>query len=324
MSPGTRRWTPSVAFLAMLASLGVLASRVVGQAPGASGRNPALVGAIDFHVHQIPDSENWRIDSIDLAREAKSRGMRGAVLKSHWHSTAEVAYLVRKEVPGFEAFGGIGLSRATGGVNPAAVEDMAKVTGGYGKVVWMPTLEAEAGVRANPAGANRPFVPVARNGELLPEVKETIGVIGKYNLVLETGHSSPVESLMLVREGHRQGLKHMVVTHAMSGGTPLTIAQMKEAAKEGAIIELVYVHSLTIPELRRTARFTMADVAEAVRQVGAASIILSTDMGQVGIMLPPDGMAGFAAGLKAQGISDRDLALMMKENPARLLDLPVQ
>src|SRR5579864_2650006 len=133
MSPGTRRWRSSLAFLAMLASLGVLASRVIGQAPGASGRNPALVGAIDFHVHQIPDSENWRIDSIDLAREAKSRGMRGAVLKSHWHSTAEVAYLVRKEVPGFEAFGGIGLSRATGGVNPVAVEDMAKVTGGYGK-----------------------------------------------------------------------------------------------------------------------------------------------------------------------------------------------
>src|ERR1700680_398180 len=206
-SPETRRWTLWMAVLAMLASFGVLASRVVGQAPVASSRNPALVGAIDFHVHQIPDSENWRIDSIDLAREAKSRGMRGAVLKSHWHSSAEVAYLVRKEVPGFEAFGGIGLSRATGGVNPAAVEDMAKVTGGYGKVVWMPTLEAEAGVRVNPANANRPFVPVARNGELLPEVKETIGVIGKYNLVLETGHSSPVESLMLVREGHKQGLR---------------------------------------------------------------------------------------------------------------------
>ena len=68
----------------------------------------------------------------------------------------------------------------------------------------------------------------------------------------------------------------------------------------------------------------MADVADAVRQVGAASIVLSTDMGQVGIMLPPDGMAGFAAALKAQGITDRELDLMMKQNPARLLDLPVQ
>src|SRR5437762_1882891 len=99
---------------------------------------------------------------------------------------------------------------------------------------------------------------------------------------------------------------------------------MQEAAKDGAFIEIVYVHSLTIPELRRTALFSMADVAEVVRKVGAVSIILSTDMGQVGIMLPPEGLAAFASGLSGQGISDRDLDRMMKENPARLLDLPVQ
>ena len=45
------------------------------------------MGAIDVHVHSIPDSETWRIDSIDVARLAKSRGMRGLVLKSHWEST---------------------------------------------------------------------------------------------------------------------------------------------------------------------------------------------------------------------------------------------
>jgi hypothetical protein len=311
MRPETRQRVLGVAALAVLGSWGVFASRDFDQSPGSSQRNPALVGAIDFHVHELPDSENWRIDAIDVARDARSRGMRGTVLKSHWHSTAEVAYLVRKVVPGFETFGGIGLSRATGGVNPAAVEDMAKVTGGYGKVVWMPTSDASS-------------VPVSRNGELLPEVKETIGVIGKYNLVLETGHSSPEDGLLLLREGHRQGLKHMVVTHAMSLAVPMTLPQMQAATKEGAFIEIVYVHSLTIPALKRTPRFSIADVADAVRKLGAASIVLSTDMGQVGIMLPPDGMAAFAAGLKTQGISDHDLDLMMKENPARLLDLPVQ
>ena len=311
MRAETRLRVMSRTVLAVLVSFGVLASRGIGQSQGASNRNPALVGAIDFHVHELPDSENWRIDAIEMARDAVSRGMRGAVLKSHYHSTAEAAYLVRKVVPGFEAFGGIGLSRATGGVNPAAVEDMARVTGGYGKVVWMPTSDSSR-------------VPVSRNGELLPEVRETIGVIGKYNLVLETGHSSAEEGLLLVREGRRQGLKHMVVTHAMSLATPMSLSQMQAAAKEGAFIEIVYVHSLTIPELKRTPRFSMADVADAVRKVGAASIVLSTDMGQVGIMLPPDGMVGFAAALKAQGISDRELDLMMKQNPARLLDLPVQ
>ena len=133
-----------VLMLAVCAVLGGVIGRHVRADAPQSARAPAdesLTGAIDVHVHQIPDSENWRIDAIDIAKLARARGMRGLVLKSHWESTASVAYLVRKEVPGIEVFGGLGLSRASGGVNPAAVEEMAKVTGGYGRVVWMPTLE---------------------------------------------------------------------------------------------------------------------------------------------------------------------------------------
>jgi len=37
---------------------------------------------------------------------AKSRGMRGMVLKNHYEPTASLAYVVRKEVPGIEVFGG--------------------------------------------------------------------------------------------------------------------------------------------------------------------------------------------------------------------------
>jgi microsomal dipeptidase-like Zn-dependent dipeptidase len=102
----------------------------------------------------------------------------------------------------------------------------------------------------------------------------------------------------------------------------MTIAQMQAAAAEGAFIELVYVHTLTIPELKRTANFTISEAAEAIRKIGAASVILSTDMGQVGIALPVDGLASFAAGLRAQGFTNGDLDRMMKENPARLLGLP--
>jgi hypothetical protein len=306
---------------ALLAAVSVwIGSRDTSAQP--AGADRSLAGAIDVHVHSIPDSETWRIDSIDVAKLARSRGMRGLVLKSHWESTAMLAYVVRKEVPGIEVFGGIGLSRATGGVNPAAVEQMAKVTGGFGRVVWMPTLESEHGVRSS-ASPNRPFVPVSRDGVLLPEVKQVIGVIAKHNLVLATGHSSAEEDLLLVREGHAQGAAHMIVTHAMSRPIRMSMAQMQEAARLGAFVEIVYVHSLTIPELRRTAVYSAADVAAVIREVGAGSIILSTDMGQVGIALPPDGLAAFAAALAAEGISARDLDRMMKENPARLLGLPV-
>ncbi len=314
-----RRLLTAVLLCAAASSPGSVGEWRVAAQANAPRADDWLSGAIDVHVHSIPDSETWRVDSLDVARLAKARGMRGLVLKSHWTSTAMLAYIVRKEVPGFEVFGGIGLSRATGGVNAAAVDEMARVTGGVGRVVWMPTLESEHGARQS----GRPFIPIARDGALLPEVKDVIGVIAKHNLVLATGHSSAEEDLLLVREGQRQGVQHMVITHAMSRPILMTVPQMQEAAKLGAFIEIVYVHSLTIPELKRTAAYSLADVAAVVRSVGPRSIILSTDMGQVGIPLPPDGLAAFAEGLHAQGISEADLKLMLKDNPARLLGLPV-
>src|SRR5579872_6905871 len=153
----------------------------------------SLDGVIDIHVHADPDSIPRSIDAIDLAKLAKSRGMRGLVLKSHYEPTASMAYIVRKEVPGIEIFGGIDLNRSVGGVNPAAVERMILMKGGWGRVVWFPTFDAENQVRDS--HENRPFVSVSRNSQLLPEVKEVITLAAKHNLVVETGHSSAEECL---------------------------------------------------------------------------------------------------------------------------------
>ena len=46
------------------------------------------------------------------------------------------------------------------------------------------------------------------------------------------GHSSPVEGLMLVREARKQGVEHVVVTHALTPPVRMSIAQMKEAGAE--------------------------------------------------------------------------------------------
>src|SRR5437899_2741965 len=177
-----------------------------------SARAQTLNGAIDMHAHSYPDGVPRSIDAIDLAKLAKSRGMRAVVLKNHYEPTASLAYIVRKEVPGIEIFGGISLDLTVGGVNPAAVEWMTKVKGGYGKVVWMPTFDSENQVKSSKA--NRPFDSVSRVGKLLPETVQVIAIIAKNNLVLETGHSSPAEALMLIREAKQQGVQNIVVTHA--------------------------------------------------------------------------------------------------------------
>jgi Family of unknown function (DUF6282) len=275
----------------------------------------SLNGVIDIHVHCDPDSVPRSIDAIDIARLAKNRGMRGLVLKNHYESTASLAYLVRKEVPGIEIFGGIDLNRTVGGINPAAVERMTMVKGGWGRFVWMPTFDAENQVRYSKE--TRPFVAVSRNGELLPEVREVIGLIAKHHLVLATGHSSPAEGLLLIGEGRRQGVEHMVVTHAMLAPVQMSIAQMREAAAQGAYIEFVY-NALIGPNKM----LELSDYARAIREVGPASVILSSDLGQANNPLHPDGLQTFFAGLKQSHFTDAELTQMTKTNPARLLGLP--
>src|ERR1700676_4294961 len=125
--------------------------------PQRPARAQTLTGAIDIHAHSDPDGTPRSIDAIDLAKLAKSRGMRAILLNNHY-APRPLGFIVRKEVPGIEVFGGISLDLTNGGVNPAAVEWMTKVKGGYGRVVWMPTFDSESQVKRQ--NQQRPFARV--------------------------------------------------------------------------------------------------------------------------------------------------------------------
>ena len=266
----------------------------------------ALTGSVDIHMHTHPDVAERPVDAFDAARVAKSHGLRAIVLKNHHEPTAAQAYLVRQVVLGIEVFGGITMDLTNGGVNPAAVEHMAGVKGGFGRIVWMPTYDAEAVVRASRQN-NRPFARVSRNGELLSETKAVLAIIAKHGLVLATGHVSPAEGLMLVREARRVGVQHIVITHAMDNDW--TVPQMQEAAQMGAFIE--FAKPLGNP--------TVDQYAEGIRKVGPQFCIVS----QAGVShLPPELVGAFVVALRERGFSARELDVMMKENPARLLALP--
>ena len=274
----------------------------------------SLSGVVDIHVHSDPDSVPRSIDAIEIAKLAKARGMRSLVLKNHYEPTASLAYLVRKEVPGIEIFGGIALNRTVGGINSAAVQRMTMVKGGWGRVVWMPTFDSENQVRFSKE--NRPFVSISRGGALLPEVKEVIGLIAKHQLTLATGHSTPAEVLMLIREARAQGVQRIVVTHAMLAPVQMSIAQMREAVQLGAKLEFVY-NALIGPNKM----FEIGQYAEAIRQVGVNACILSSDLGQAGNPLHPDGLLAFFVALRGEGFSAAEIETMSKRNPAKLLGL---
>ncbi len=276
--------------------------------------NRCLENVIDIHCHCGPDSIDRQIDALGLAEMALAYGMRGFVLKNHFEPTASQAYLVRKLMPQIAAFGGIALNLAIGGMNPRAVEHMAMVAGGWGRFVWMGSLDTESQVRYT--REDRPSVAVSRNGRLLPEVEDVLGVIAEHQLVLATGHCTTEEGLLLIHEARRRGVGKILVTHAMMAPTHMSIACMCAAADLGAFVEFVYNGLIGVHK-----EFEPRDYAEAIRAIGPERCVLASDLGQAANPPHPEGLIAFFSAMKQEGILQSEIDRMSKQNPALLLGL---
>jgi len=62
-------------------------------------------------------------------------------------------------------------------------------------------------------------------------------------------------------------------------------------------------------------------IAERIKAVGAAHVVMATDYGQIDSPPAPEGMRWYIAQMLECGISPGDVELMTKGNPARLLGL---
>ncbi len=282
-------------------------------------------GVIDMHVHSHPDVFGRNLDDIDVAQLAKARGMRGILLKNHVAETASRAALVMKVVPGIEVWGGVVLNRAVGGINPDAVEWMHRTYGGRGKVVWLPTFESDKHVKTLSKPDARGLV-VTPGGQVIPEMEAILKIIARENLLLATGHVHPEEIIAVVRRGRELGVKNMLVTHGFTNVPGLTMAQAKQVADMGAVIEVCFLQFLAgpnapLPFLTHWTQVNAKHVAQAVKEIGSKSLVISSDLGQSSNMTHPDGIEAAIAAMKREGISDADIDVMMRKNPARLLGL---
>jgi len=307
-----------------LASAPTAISQPVGF-PAAPPKVSPAQGAIDFHVHSEPDVFGRSMDDIDVAVLAKRKGMRALVLKNHVTMTADRAVLVMKVVPGIEIFGGVVLNNAVGGINPAAVEWMYRMSGGRGKVVWLPTFDSDMHIKTL-VDAKGSGIVVAPNGVVTPQLEEVLKIIARENLVLATGHIHAEEVVAVVRRARELGVKNILVTHALTNIPGLNMEQVKQVTQMGAYIEYCYLQSMTGPDaqhawMKHWSKVSLKDLAGVVREIGAKSLVLSTDLGQHANMTHPDGMEDMITGLLKEGVSQADIDLMVKRNPARLLGL---
>ena len=269
-----------------------------------------LTGVIDFHVHAGPDSRPRSLNDVEAVRLAQAAGLRGVVLKNHFTMTADRALLAMNYVEDLEIFGGVVLNRAVGGINPEAVRQMVAFDGGRGKVVWLPTFDAEFYVTRE--GGASPFVRVVENGTPVSSLIEVFSLIAEHGLVLAMGHSSPEEVILLIDAAKRQGVDRILVTHVF--GQDASRDQMMQMAANGAVMELDWlaVYSGTL---------SITDYTSAIRELGAEHFLISSDLGQAGNPAHADGLRSFIRALRESGLNDSEIDLMARRNPARLLGL---
>jgi hypothetical protein len=284
-----------------------------------------LRGAYDTHMHISPDVVERKIDDISLARKFGELGMAGFVLKSHYGSTAERASVVRAAVPGINVLGAIALNRAIGGINPLAVEIAAREGA---RTVWLPTVDSvnESHEREAPPGAKVPVwvklqlelreqgieippVPVVdeRDGTVLPELREVLGMIARHKMLLATGHLGRDEIFAVVDAALEEGVRDIVITHPEFPSQDLSVDDQKQLADRGALLERCF----TTPH---TGKVTWERWIENIRAAGPENSVLSTDLGQV--FNPPveDGMALMVDRLLDAGFEEEEVYVMAVVN----------
>jgi len=277
--------------------------------------DPVLKGAIDIHAHYGPDVYMRQWDVFEIARRAQEHGLRGIVIKSHWGESAGLAQLTQKyAAPNLDVWGGLALNTTVGGINPMTVRFFAETEGGRAKVLWMPTHDAEHEVKYTKQ--QRPYVRVSQDGELLPQVLEVLDLVKKYDLTLATGHVYVWEMLAIMREAKARGIDRIIVTHPGLGPmfTDPTVEQLQQAVELGGMVEVV------ASELFRDMR---PQVVQMMRTIGPEHIILSTDSGLIGTPNHTDALVLAANILREDGFTEEQLNMMFKDNPAKVLGLPI-
>jgi len=276
-----------------------------------------MKGAIDIHIHIGPDPNRpRRVNGYEAAVQAKEVGMRGVVFKSHDYNTTPLAYTVQKLVSGIELYGGVCLDVEVGGLNPAAVEAAGKLGS---KIIWMPTFSSKNDMeKKNLPGQG--ITILDQNGQILPVVREILELIKHYGMTLATGHLSTREIFELLKCTDSVGLERVVITHPLSIGVGPTasIEEQRQMMRKGVFFE--HCFTATMPN---SDRLDPGKIAEAVRAIGAEHCILSTDFGQIFNPPPAEGMRMYIETMRRFEITDDEIILMIRTNPAKALGLPV-
>jgi len=302
-------------------------SPVIFQGPGTPLKAPLfdpdrtrklMDGAIDVHIHGAPDAYSPRTgDELEFAIQACQAGMGAVVFKSASEGGSRTAWLVQKVVNQWadehnkrriDVFGGVVLNYAVGGLNPEAVLVSARLGGRY---VWMPNVDASYQYKFwdKPGGID----VLDEKGNMVPILKSIFSLIAEGDMVLGICHQTVKERFVLIDEAKKAGIKRIEIVHANSPVPHgMTVEEQKIAAEKGAYVGL-YCFGLRVP------LFDMDLALKVIKVVGPDHLVVGTDLGNIGEVMPVDAMRTFITRLLVAGIPDEDVEKMVKTNARTLL-----
>ncbi len=282
-----------------------------------------LEGAVDIHVHSIPDPEidvGW--DQLEISKKCMDIGMSAVVFKAHTIPTAATAYYVQQSIDEYarvsgkkpiRVFGGVTLNFYQGGLNPAAVEMGAQLGG---KVVWLPSHDSAHHKRV--MGATGGIELLDRNDKPVPELYQIFEIIAQHDMILDPCHAGTKQRLVVIHEAKKVGVEKFVVTHPNWNVTKATRDQMVEMANMGAYIGIFMYGD--VPNFNNPHCDPM-EMFEIIKKVGPEHIVLASDLGTVVNMPPWEGMKLFMRLMLANGLPEKDIRRMSGENSRSLLGI---
>jgi hypothetical protein len=298
---------------------------------GAQAPDDLLHGAVDLHHHGFPEftlEHPTRMDDAAELAHARSAGMGGIVLKSHFFPTTTAAWRLNRELGGgIECFPSITLNPCAGGFSPLALEAAARQGA---RAVFMPTWGAANDIRRG--GISRyigTYLKNARNltpeggltatdesGRIRTEVSECLAVAAEFGMLVATGHVSPKESLAVTAEARRLGVRDVMFQHPDSHSIGASREEIRELAAAGAMIEFCALGFLAAFQ-----RLPMPTCIEIIREVGAERVVLTTDC-FFHWMPPAAELLRITLGsMLFHGLSVEEAGLLVRDNPRRMLGL---
>jgi hypothetical protein len=283
-----------------------------------------LEGAYDLHVHTAPDVVPRVTDIVRLSKTAIGKKMGGVLIKDHTTSTTGRVFVLNQVFGGScRFFSSLALNSPVGFVNASAVESALR---SGTDLIYFPTYAAKNHIHKWGLGKPPTAFPVldkdregyelfSPSGHLKKEVTGILEMMARYDVVLGTGHISPVESLSLIKEAGKAGVERIIVTHASESVVNMDPDQQKEAVQMGAVIE----HCFFAVTESCPRKIHLEDIRDQIRYVGVSSCILSSDFGQVQNPHPIEGFAYYLDKMRNLGFSDDELRIMIHDNPKALM-----